>query len=423
MHLRKTVLSLALTVSLLASSLAVTAGASSTKPANLVLLGDSIATGYGLASTSDRYGDLLAKAFGLTSGSTYKNLAVDGATSGDLLKALQNDTNGTMTAVKSADTVVISIGGNDILAPFLASVKTALGLSDSATFAQLKAAADANPDKVDAAATNFFGDGTEDDTPYMDAFSTFMDNFVALIGAVHSANSDAKIYVQTIYDPFSGLVDLSSDSDQTDPYADSFGSAEIAIYSELALSGINGTIEGFAQNASDFNLTDSDDSGNVGMAGRTVSSTAALKKHLANATRVKLGGDSALLPFTAVDIYSAFYGKSATLTNIANLDVHPNKAGHEVIFETLYKAITGTDYVASSSSKTSSTKPASSVKAASSAKAAVTATAGASSAATSTAVTGNPNTADGSPLASAAVVCLLGLVGAAAAVGLKKRME
>lgn len=92
-------------------------------PPVLLVLGDSIATGYGLEGYNngkpgcDSYANLLAGKFKTElpddSGAKLTNLAVDGMTSEGLLAELKA---GNMdAALKEADCITVSIGGNDLL--------------------------------------------------------------------------------------------------------------------------------------------------------------------------------------------------------------------------------------------------------------------------------------------------------------------
>lgn len=110
---------------------------------HFVVLGDSIAMGFGVPSDMN-YASLVAHAKGWT----VKNLARNGAqTAGrpdiDLLNLLTEDTPRaleTQAAVREADIINISIGGNDLLfAPNFLSVLTQLGLSGMRQTSQLDA--------------------------------------------------------------------------------------------------------------------------------------------------------------------------------------------------------------------------------------------------------------------------------------------
>ena len=77
---------------------------------NFVVLGDSIAAGYGIESEVDRYANIVAnnKEYDLN------NLAVSGHKSADLLKLVKEDSK-VKSGVEKADIISVSIGGNDFL--------------------------------------------------------------------------------------------------------------------------------------------------------------------------------------------------------------------------------------------------------------------------------------------------------------------
>ena len=105
-----------------AAACTVTAGAEGSE---LVVLGDSITSGYGLDgyvsgdnySAAGSFANMLGADFG-----GYENFAVDGRTSGELLTALEDAD--IAAALAGADTVVISIGGNDFLQPMISAVQS-----------------------------------------------------------------------------------------------------------------------------------------------------------------------------------------------------------------------------------------------------------------------------------------------------------
>ncbi len=77
---------------------------------NIVLLGDSITSGYGLAESEYAYGEILADYLG----AKVDNYAQPGAESGDL-KNLVSSNKEVDASLKDADLVVISIGANDMM--------------------------------------------------------------------------------------------------------------------------------------------------------------------------------------------------------------------------------------------------------------------------------------------------------------------
>ncbi len=106
-------------ITALAASLMLCVSAFAAEYGSLVVLGDSIATGYGLSgytagdngSAKDSFGNRLG-----AQSAAYANFAVDGRTSADLLAAMENAD--ITEKLKTADNVVISIGGNDYLVRF-----------------------------------------------------------------------------------------------------------------------------------------------------------------------------------------------------------------------------------------------------------------------------------------------------------------
>lgn len=152
-------------------------------PSHLVLLGDSIASGYGLPAGEKNYGEKLAAAFHLIGKSEYVNLAVPGMTSSDL-KTLLSVTKPTelISAVQSADTILISIGGNDVLKPFSSKVQNSLDLSSGTSNEQIQTTLE-----------------------YKSTVNQFSTNLTCIASEIHKVNSRTQLYVQTIYNPFSSV--------------------------------------------------------------------------------------------------------------------------------------------------------------------------------------------------------------------------
>lgn len=78
---------------------------------NFVLFGDSIASGYGLAENEYNYGQICADYYD----SDVANYAVSGDTSDDLLKVIAGLDASQRQTVADSGIIVISVGGNDIL--------------------------------------------------------------------------------------------------------------------------------------------------------------------------------------------------------------------------------------------------------------------------------------------------------------------
>lgn len=179
---------------------------------SLVVLGDSIASGYGLAeytagnsySAPLSFGNMLGAEF-----ESYQNFAVDGRTSAQLLYSLEEPSEQLAEALASADEVVISIGGNDFLKPMMSAVKsTALGdyeMLEAIIGGEFKA------EMIGDLTNRVLGAALEAAKKVdIDAIA---DNIEACVAAIRGFNPNAEIVVLTVYDPFSGNMLLSAASD------------------------------------------------------------------------------------------------------------------------------------------------------------------------------------------------------------------
>lgn len=179
---------------------------------SLVVLGDSIASGYGLTeytagnsySAPLSFGNMLGAEF-----ESYRNFAVDGRTSAQLLYSLEKPSEELAEALASADKVVISIGGNDFLKPMMSAVKsTALG-----DYEMLEAiiGGEFKTEMIGDLTNRVLGAALEAAKKVdIDAIA---DNIEACAAAVRGFNPNAEIVVLTVYDPFSGNMLLSAASD------------------------------------------------------------------------------------------------------------------------------------------------------------------------------------------------------------------
>ena len=78
---------------------------------NIVVLGDSIASGYGLAEGEHSYGDIVGNYYGAKTDSFAKS----GDETADLIAKLEAPTAEMSASIKDADYVIVSVGGNDML--------------------------------------------------------------------------------------------------------------------------------------------------------------------------------------------------------------------------------------------------------------------------------------------------------------------
>ena len=178
-----------------------------------VALGDSITTGYGLASFIKN--DVSNKAsvknyvnkLGKKLGANTVNLGVEGLDSTGLLNAIVNpateDQKAAVDKIRTANVITVSIGGNNLLLPLITAINDKLGKD--------KTIYNATEQDLSAAMTNMFFD---------DAAMTKLNNalsaatiafngesgkagdFTNIISAVKKLNPKAQIVVQTVYDPY-----------------------------------------------------------------------------------------------------------------------------------------------------------------------------------------------------------------------------
>ncbi|SBW11198.1 exported hypothetical protein [uncultured Eubacteriales bacterium] len=239
--------------------------------AQYVAMGDSIASGYGLADKDDSYTSLVRETLGLYS----FIIANDGMNSTTLLQGLSLA--GLDTYLSDATVITLSIGSNDVLAPFLKSIADQLNCDTDeiqSTLALL----------TPAEQLSFFSalntDGVlKNNEQLRSAALAFAANFQVIIGRLKILAPNATIYVTNAYNPYEGI---------SIPYgANTLNLGEIA---DVYIQTIN---KAFSENSTDYAL---------------------------------------------IDVYSAFSASQASGTspvnaNLAhfNFDPHPNAAGHALI--------------------------------------------------------------------------------------------
>lgn len=141
----------------------------------LVVLGDSIAAGYGIENPEDTYGYLVSyeRDFMLS------NYAVSGDTTTDLLQLIEKNRQ-VKNHLKTAETVVISIGGNDFLH---------LGYESSIT-----------------ELAEIISSG-KDSKIIQNLLKTVKSNIRTIHESIRELNPKEKIVLQTVYNPFLGQSD------------------------------------------------------------------------------------------------------------------------------------------------------------------------------------------------------------------------
>lgn len=185
----KKILSIVLALALCFCSFTVVSSANDDKPFYLVL-GDSIAYGSGLGNPTEAcYGKIVAD----TNDYEYVNYSVPRHTTTNLIARLSQPE--VIDALKKADIISISIGGNDFL----------LGNLTELIF-NVMVLKDYSP--LDTIAAKFF------------------ENFSTIVGIINEHNPDAVILMQTLYNPQSGYL--------REPY-------------QMAADRLNAAVEQFAE--------------------------------------------------------------------------------------------------------------------------------------------------------------------------------
>ena len=257
------------------------------KVENLSVLGDSVATGYGLdgydAETDNAevlsYANLVASYYGLTLGESYFNYAKDKATSAELLKKLSNElSEEEYNNIAKSDVIVISIGGNDILGVLLTYMKEFLELEGNATSEQIitkltKMTEDELKD-LKKKADDFYKNKEKD---FNEAVKKTGENISSVYEKLRQIAPKAQIYIQNIYNPVNELPQYTS----------------LSIVNTNILSKMINTA-----NNEIFSVAD--------------------KKGM-----------------YVIDVFSEFAGRKENCTNISAFDVHPNLYGHAIIADAI----------------------------------------------------------------------------------------
>ena len=177
-----------------------------------VALGDSITTGDGLAGSEQAFPEIVAE----ETGYDLTNLAVSGATSGDLLEVVQDEENSDI--LQNADLITITIGGNDLMGAlyqYLADEYNKVNDPDisAGDVQDALAGKDGTSDlqtKLMTVATTVIGDFADSDAATA-ALQNFGSNLDQIIAAIKSANQDVTIIVANQYNPYSYAAEEATD--------------------------------------------------------------------------------------------------------------------------------------------------------------------------------------------------------------------
>lgn len=195
---------------------------------SFVTLGDSIAAGYGLEDAENtRYSALITKALS-TESMTWKdyNYAVSGDTAAQLMERLNN---GRAVRLPSADTIVISIGANNMLQPFGEFYGVWLQ----------------NPQNTATLATAF----TAMESAITAGLADFETELPNIYNYIRDCNTEGEIILQTIYNPFSD-TDIEMDLGER--------KISLAEYADAQIGKCNDIITSFIAKQNDTKLVAAD---------------------------------------------------------------------------------------------------------------------------------------------------------------------
>ncbi len=196
---------------------------------SIVVLGDSIASGYGLAEGEKTYGEIVGNYYGAKT----DNYAKSGDATTDLIAALESPTTELSASIKGADYVIVSVGGNDMLqyasnyllkvcanVGVLKSGYTKADIPEKPTFADLDRLVDREALKEYASTVSGASKlnhsiqslrteivGTEEQlkekAPLYDRIieKRIIPNIEKINADIEALNPEAKVVYQTIYDP------------------------------------------------------------------------------------------------------------------------------------------------------------------------------------------------------------------------------
>lgn len=188
LNMRRSKLFAALSAALISTAALSVLPASSVSAANtpsIVILGDSISSGYALAEGERGYYDYLGSAL---NGSVV-NYAVPGDTTDDLLtKLAETEVN---NAVQKADYICLSIGGNDLLKPTLAFFQSLQKEGEGMTDTLMRLAKEG---KAEQYMSDLTGALT---APQASAQA----NIDTIASTLRTLNPNAEIVFQTLYNP------------------------------------------------------------------------------------------------------------------------------------------------------------------------------------------------------------------------------
>lgn len=160
----------------------------------LLVLGDSISTGYGLPGYVGgeenhdilSFGNLLSEFLGYSGAGGYKNMAIDGQTTEGLLWSITKSPED----IEGYDYITLSIGGNDLIDSLLPAVISAISELSGGSYreSEIKERLQLFKDKL--------GDSIQE------VMIQAGENIDEILKLVREKNPNAFIAIQTVYNPF-----------------------------------------------------------------------------------------------------------------------------------------------------------------------------------------------------------------------------
>ena len=244
------------------------ASTASAETPTVLVLGDSISTGYGLSDASNSYANLVADYYG----AECINKAQDGLKAEELKVSLENGDYD--TELSKADYVLVTIGGNDVLAPALEIIQkvTKKYGYDVDSYKDVKELLKAFSSKDQAMVDEVIEELGNNVFP-----KKVSKNYVKPCIEYVSKHTNGKVVFQTVYNPFS----INTSSSEWKPY-------------EGRLEKINTKMDMYCNTMKKYYVEAANENSNAQL----------------------------------LDAYSHFAGHGETLTNVESIDIHPNQAGH-----------------------------------------------------------------------------------------------
>lgn len=165
-------------------------------PLRGVALGDSVPAFYGVDEGDGYVARLSELLYDEGIDIAFTNLAVSGLTTQTLLALLEDGD--VLAALRDADVITLNIGGNNILIPFINVIMqqlAALGITDFSAIP---------PQQLMELAAMKLTD--EQMAPLMAGVAAFEQDFPAIISTLYMTAPNAKIYVNTVYNPIPALL-------------------------------------------------------------------------------------------------------------------------------------------------------------------------------------------------------------------------